>query len=479
MNTYQSLLSRVRMVRRKWRMQALVRGVSLLLAATVALLVLGVWGADLFGFKPAAVWAMRVIIGGSTLYIAYRFFVAPLLRRVSDVQVAQYIEEHYPQLQDRLVTAVELGEQGKESGGMLHLLVRDALENVRRMDFSVFVDRRRVATYAVAGGGSLLALLALLNWGPSFFPYGFDRLYVPWAEASSNSRSAIMVVPGNADMAKGADQQIKAQLVGFDSPDVRLLTRSGSADWSSFAMQPEPRGSGFMYLLIDVQGSVEYYVEANGIRSPEYRLNVVDLPRVEKLTLTYDFPAYTGMAAQTVEGEGDISALKGTKITVALKMNQAASSARLLFDNQSTPGPACRRRRPRVHRLVSTCRAPVPTSSNSRRPADAATRVRPNTRSRRWKMPPDRFDYQADARPARHQRRRGLLRTEVGGRHRYGQTRAPTSPSTAARRRRSRSTTANRASRRLRPPTRSFSRSSGFSREMSFRTTARPPTTTT
>ena len=209
MTTYQSLLSRVRQVRRKWRLQALLRGVSLLLACTIALLILGVWGADLFGFKPSAVWAMRVLIGAASVYVAYRFFLSPLLRRVSDVQVAQYIEERYPQLQDRLVTAVELGEQSKPDGGMLEMLVRDALEQTRRVDFSVFVDRRRVTVYGLAGGGSLLALLALLNWGPSFFPYGFDRLYMPWAEASSHSRSMIMVTPGNTDMAKGrrpADQ---------------------------------------------------------------------------------------------------------------------------------------------------------------------------------------------------------------------------------------------------------------------------------
>jgi hypothetical protein len=334
MTTYQSLLSQVRQVRRKWRLQALVRGASLLLACTVAMLILGVWGADLFGFKPAAVWFMRVITGAALLYVAYRFFVAPLLQRVSDVQIAQYIEERYPQLQDRLVTAVELGEQSKISGGMLDMLVRDALENTRRVDFSVFVDRRRITIYGIAGGGALLVLLALLSWGPSFFPYGFDRVYMPWAEASSHSRSMIMVTPGNADMAKGADQQIKAQLIGFDSPDVRLFTKSGGANWASYAMEPEPRGSGFLYLLIDIRNSIDYYIEANGIRTPEYHLNVVDLPRIESFSLTYDFPAYTGMSPQTVEKEGDISALKGTRVTLTLKMNQPATSARLLFDNQ-------------------------------------------------------------------------------------------------------------------------------------------------
>ena len=59
MNSYESLRERIRMVRRRWRTQILIRGVSLFLASSIALLVLGVWGADLFGFKPFALWSMR------------------------------------------------------------------------------------------------------------------------------------------------------------------------------------------------------------------------------------------------------------------------------------------------------------------------------------------------------------------------------------------------------------------------------------
>jgi hypothetical protein len=290
MDNYNTLLARVRAVRRKWRMQELVRGISLFLASTVALLVLGVWGADLFGFKPGAVWVMRILTGSAVVYVAVRFFGVPVRRRVSDVQVAQFIEERYPQLEDRLVTAVEFGDSRKISSGMLDLLIRDALSQVKRVDFSVFVDRRRVAAYSAAGAGSFLTLLALLNWGPSFFPYGFDRLYVPWAEASVQTRSTIMVLPGNVDVARGTDQQIKAQLLGFDSPDVQLFIQpEKTTQWSPLNMEPEPRGSGFLYLLLDLQSSMKYYVEAKGVRSSQYTIRVVDVPRVDTITLKGTF----------------------------------------------------------------------------------------------------------------------------------------------------------------------------------------------
>jgi hypothetical protein len=338
MNSYENLLARVKLVRRRWRMQAAVKGLSLFLALTIALLVLGVWGADLFGFKPAAVWLMRVVTGGAVLFVAWRFLYLPLRRRITDVQIAQFIEDRYPQLEDRLVTAVEYGRGQSVSSGLLDLLIRDALEKTNRVDFSVFVNRKRLISFSLLGAASFLALFALLNWGPSFFPYGFDRIYIPWTEASFGASMSIQVAPGNAEIAKGSDQQIKAQLVGFDSPDVKLYLQSETAhSWAPTPMEPEPAGSGFLYLLIDVQSSLRYYVESKGVRSPSYNIKVVDIPRVEKINLTYNFPTYTGMAPQTVENEGDISALKGTKVDLKIHLSRPAASARLL------PGQRCLR----------------------------------------------------------------------------------------------------------------------------------------
>jgi hypothetical protein len=337
MNSYESLLSRVRQVRRRWRSQVLVKGVSLFLVSAIALLILGVWGADLFGFKPAAVWVMRFLTGGMVLFVAWYFLYIPLRPRVSDVQVAQFIEERYPQLEDRLVTAIEHGSQQAAPSGMIDLLIRDALDKTRRVDFSIFLNRKRLAFFGMAGIAAFLVLFALLTWGPPFFPYGFSNLYVPWTEASRESLMTIKLIPEKAEIVKGSDQLFRAQLIGFDSPDVRLYLRTDSSSpWNASAMEPDPKGSTFRYLLLDIRSSLQYYVESKGIRSRIGSLSVVDRAKVEKIFLTYHFPAYTGMPPQVVENEGDISALKGTKVDFKIRLDGSAQTVHLLFDNQST-----------------------------------------------------------------------------------------------------------------------------------------------
>ncbi len=337
MDRYSSLLSRVRQVRRKWRLQMAVKGLSLFLTFAIALLLFGVWGADLFGFRPTAVWAFRALTVAAMLLVVARFLYFPVRRRISDLQIAQFIEERYPQLEDRLVSAVEFGQDPRMSPGMLNLLITDSLDKTSRLDLSVFLNRKRLLSYGILGAGAFAVLLVLLNWGPSFFPYGFNQLYVPWTHASIGAPVMIQVLPGNAEVARGSDQQVKAQLVGFDAPAVRLYVQPEAApSWMPLGMEPEVRGSGFAYLLIDLQSSTRYYVEAKGVRSPTYAFKVIDIPKVGKIDLLYNFPAYTGMAPQKVENEGDISALKGTRVDLMVQLNQPARSARLVFDDQTT-----------------------------------------------------------------------------------------------------------------------------------------------
>ena len=282
MNSYESLLAKISLVRRRWRLQVMARGISLFLVCAVTLLVLGIWGADLFGFRPPAVWAMRLLTGSALVFVAWYFLYVPLRARLTDVRIARFVEESSPELQDRLVAAVEYGKTEGSSSSIIGLLIRDALDKTSHVDFSMFLNRRRLASFLVIGCSSLLVLLALLNWGPSFFSYGFGRLYVPWTEASRIAPMLIEIYPADIEIARGSDQQVEARLIGFDSPDVRLYVRPESSEmWDSSQMEADPRGSGFSYLLVDLKSSLRYYVGARGVRSRTGSIKSASPPRRE------------------------------------------------------------------------------------------------------------------------------------------------------------------------------------------------------
>jgi hypothetical protein len=91
-------------------------------------------------------------------------------------------------------------------------------------------------------------------------------------------------------------------------------------------------------MLFNVGASTSYYVEADGVRSPTYTMNVVELPAVAGLELEYIYPAYTGRAPEKVESAGDVAALRGTQVRVHVKSTMTTPGGSLTLDPGS-PSP--------------------------------------------------------------------------------------------------------------------------------------------
>ncbi len=98
-------------------------------------------------------------------------------------------------------------------------------------------------------------------------------------------------------------------------------------------MRTEPGGSAYQFLIAGVPESLDYYVEAGGVRSPSYKLNVVDLPAVKNIRVTYHFPAWTGMKDAVEDPGGDLRAVEGTTAEVAIQTDRPLANGAILLDD--------------------------------------------------------------------------------------------------------------------------------------------------
>src|SRR5690606_34703412 len=86
-------------------------------------------------------------------------------------------------------------------------------------------------------------------------------------------------------------------------------------------------------MLFTLREDAEYFVESGDVRSRVHRITVLDLPYVERLSLEYRFPAYTGLPPQVVEDGGDVAALRGTTVRVTAATTVPVTAGRILFDD--------------------------------------------------------------------------------------------------------------------------------------------------
>ena len=86
------------------------------IGAVVLLLVLAAFGLQWSRFNPAFIVGFRIALAASFLAVLGVFVIKPLMRRVTDEQVALYLEENEPALEAAIISAVEASKSEGHHG---------------------------------------------------------------------------------------------------------------------------------------------------------------------------------------------------------------------------------------------------------------------------------------------------------------------------------------------------------------------------
>jgi hypothetical protein len=312
----------VRTVRNRWRLRVFLRGAVIFVLTTILILMVASYGIDRLRFDDTAVLVFRVlsylVIGGVGVW----FLIRPQLTDVSDERVALYLEEHEPSLDGQVLSAVEFGRphapgtQWTGSRALIEELIASAVTRCREIDDGKWVERPALRRSAGIMAGSTAFGALLFLFGPAFVHNGTPLLLMPWKALGINPYS-ITVEPGNVTVPRGSDLTVSARLRNFDADEVDLVVKATDAtQWDRWPMTIEDTTTGYSLMVFDMSEPREYFVEASGVRSEVFRIEVVDLPYVEDIAVEYRFPSYTGLAPQVQEGSGDVVALTGTRAII-------------------------------------------------------------------------------------------------------------------------------------------------------------------
>ncbi len=325
------ILDVLRGVRWRWRTRIALRGLVWVALLTGSVVFVSAIGLERMRFDADAVFWLRVLTWGTLLLSTIVFLIRPLFVRVTDGQVALYLEENEPSLEHSVVSALDPGGESV-SPELAHRVVEVAIERARRVDYGRRVEQGGL--YRFAGALTALVVLAIGSTllGPEHLRHGLGALLFPTVDATSVNPYSVSVLPGDATIARGTDQMVTATLGGFASGEASIFTKGESEQtFRRLTMLPGLEG-GFEVMLLGIGEPTEYFVEATGVRSPTFTIDVADLPYVDQIDLTFHFPRYTGLPARTVTDGGDVAALPGTVVELSIEPTMATPSGVLMLD---------------------------------------------------------------------------------------------------------------------------------------------------
>lgn len=329
MNPLAGLTEYLERIERRLRLLTVSRGVAYAAGAALVCTVIGALVTNFFAFSPTSVLLARVVLFLALAGALSAGIVIPLLR-LNRRRAAHEAERVCPQFEQRLVTFAERAERPDP---FLELLAADTLPAACEAAPERIATPKRILGFASAGAGAVAVLLWLAISGPGFLGYGTSLL---WGAIPRELQPfyEVKVQPGNHTIRRKSDQLITARLRAFQTSRVRVFAKyQSSSKWEEAAMSPVAGANGFEFLFAGVPEPFDYYVEAAGVRSNRYRIDVVDLPEVKKLRVTYHYPSWTDLKDAVEDPGGDLRAVEGTQADVKVVTDRPLATGSLLLDD--------------------------------------------------------------------------------------------------------------------------------------------------
>lgn len=331
MSTSENLLwGHINEFRRKFYLNRILRGSIVLLLIVSSMLFVSVMGEGLLGFSSSVRTGMFFFLGLSFLAVAAYAIAWPLskLLRLSkpltDTEIASLVRRHFPEIDDKLLNLLELREfEGGMENALLAAAIQRKTEELAPIPFARAINLNvnwKLARY-LAIPFMLFVVLGLVM--PEVLTNGTTRLLNFNQEFIPPPPFSIHVDNHPKELIAGQDFTLEANVEGDELPqDLFLYIKKASE--SEFVHYPmdQLRRDEFAFEFSDVKENFNYRIGNEEVMSDIFGVEVLSRPAIKAFQVVVDYPAYTGIADDTLaDNIGDLKILRGTKVTWLVETN--------------------------------------------------------------------------------------------------------------------------------------------------------------
>lgn len=327
------VLARLEAFKRKFYLSLLVRGAlvagALLLSLFLVLntleyfLYLPTWvrGGLLFGFLGLAVYAFMRWIWQPLAALTN------LRRLLSDEQAAQRVGELFPDIQDKLLNALQLQDKA-EGNALIAASLEQRAGQLSGFRFEEGIDiqkqTRPLWKYVAVPAGVIMLLLLVY---PALFVQGTERLLNYRQKYTPPAPFAFVVENKSLTAFQGEDFKLDVRVEGEALPNEVSIVYGGRE-----RRLTKERGNHFTYQFEQLQQDVEFQLTAANVTSEDYDLTLRQRPNLRDFKVQVTYPAYISKPAETIQNTGNLTVPEGSIVRWQFA-TQATDQLQLLFKN--------------------------------------------------------------------------------------------------------------------------------------------------
>lgn len=306
----------------------IIQGIAATACVLLLASVIGAYFSTESGYASNTIIGFRIFLILALAVVIVRFITQPLKRIKHGISTQ--VESRSPGFQGRIETYSEM----KQDNNPFHdLLAEDALRVSEAYPVEQQIAQKDLNIAGAITATAAAILIYLLIAGPGMLNYSLRNLFAGWAIDDLLPPQSIVVSPGDQSVRRGANIRISTIMDGFNPDEAIIYVQSGDNEWQDVKMVQGL--NGFEFTFFSLQEDMSYYVSTTGIRSPEFEIQVVDVPAIEKLSLTYHYPEWTKRESETFERGGDIRTLADTRVVLTVTTTSPLIEGELVLNSNS------------------------------------------------------------------------------------------------------------------------------------------------
>lgn len=316
--TAPTLLAKLDAFIRKYYTNKIIRGVlysaGLILAFYLVVALLEAVGHFDKTLRTLLFWSF---LGVAAFLLVKNVFVpaAKLLRlgkTLSYAEASAIVGDHFPQVRDKLLNTLQLQEQHGSHGSdsLLAASIEQRTRELSPVPFTAAIDFGENRKYLKFILPPLGIMVVLLFAAPSLLTESTERLIRHNEDIAPVAPFSIEILNDELQVAERENFTLRVDAEGAAVPEKIYLEMEGIR----FRFNPESK-TRFSYTFRNPEKSQRFRIYADGFYFGPYDLEVLSKPLLVNFSVDIEYPAYTGIAPETIRNSGDLRVPEGSALT--------------------------------------------------------------------------------------------------------------------------------------------------------------------
>jgi hypothetical protein len=336
MSDYLHVARHLASVRRAWKRAAALAGLAIVCIESIGILTVTLLIDWVYQPAPAVRVVLLLLVVAAVAFLFFRHVIKPLMRRISDEQLAMFVEEHSSQFEGALITATELHTEKDRTTtpkAIIDAVMKAAVLRADKGNVRSAVDLRRLRKYGIVAVSLLAGYGAICLLFPNTIGRHASRVLAPWnrnAEETGRHRLAPgELAPLQITLSKTDSKILRRQTFDLHAtlsrasgqPVVLNFRPAGQSNlpWRAIPMKEIEKLNTFAGAIADVDEDTEFCIASGSDRSPVYKIGVYDQLKITSFQFTTRYPDYLQIPEKTEAVQSpDLAVPAGSKVTLKI-----------------------------------------------------------------------------------------------------------------------------------------------------------------